>query len=149
MSRRTAAAAKNIAVVVFATPPFVCTSDQITMQHHTSIYASRCVCHSAAGRDCLRISFSVKMASMTRKKTTVYIDEALLRAAKVAAARSGKREYEVFEDALRRHLGFAGTVERIWAGISPEDAPSEEDAARLAAEELAAVRAERSPRRAG
>lgn len=95
------------------------------------------------------ISFSVKMASMSRKKTTVYIDEALLRAAKVAAARSGKREYEVFEDALRRHLGFAGTVERIWAGITPEQAPSEEEAARLAAEELASVRAERSPRRAG
>ena len=37
---------------------------------------------------------------MVRKKTTVYIDEALLRAAKVAAARSGKREYEVFEEAL-------------------------------------------------
>lgn len=61
---------------------------------------------------------------MSRKKTTVYIDETLLRAAKVAAARSGKREYEVFEDALRRHLGFAGTLERIWAGISPEDAPA-------------------------
>lgn len=86
---------------------------------------------------------------MARKKTTVYIDEALLRAAKVAAARSGKREYEVFEDALKRHLGFVGTVERIWAGISSNDAPSEEDAARLAAEELAAVRAERSPRRTG
>jgi hypothetical protein len=89
------------------------------------------------------------MAFMTRKKTTVYIDEALLRAAKVAAARAGKREYEVFEDALRRHLGFAGTVERIWAGISPRDAPSEDEAARIVAEELAAVRAERSPRQAG
>jgi len=86
---------------------------------------------------------------MARKKTTVYIDEALLRAAKVAAARSGKREYEVFEDALRRHLEFAGTVERIWAGINPKYAPSEEEAAQLAAEELAAARAERSPRRTG
>jgi hypothetical protein len=86
---------------------------------------------------------------MTRKKTTVYIDEALLRAAKVAAAHTGKREYEVFEEALRRHLGFAGTVERIWAGISPQDAPSEEEAARIAAEELAAIRAERPPRQAG
>ena len=86
---------------------------------------------------------------MVRKKTTVYIEEALLRAAKVAAARSGKREYEVFEEALKRHLGFAGTAERIWAGISPEDAPTEEEAARLAAEELAAVRAEHSPRRVG
>ena len=85
---------------------------------------------------------------MGRKKTTVYIDEALLRAAKVAAARSGKREYEVFEDALRRHLGLAGVVERIWAGISPEQAPSEEEATRIAAEELAAARAERANRRA-
>jgi hypothetical protein len=93
--------------------------------------------------------FSVKMACMTHKKTTVYIDETLLRAAKVAAARTGRREYEVFEDALRRHLGFAGTVERIWAGISPQDVPSEEEAARTADEELAAVRAERSPRQAG
>ncbi|HEY5855564.1 MAG TPA: hypothetical protein VIW24_16325 [Aldersonia sp.] len=86
---------------------------------------------------------------MARKKTTVYIDEALLRAAKVAAARSGKHEYEVFEDALRRHLGLAVAVERIWAGISPHEAPNEEEAASIAAEELSAVRAARSPRRAG
>ena len=84
------------------------------------------------------------MVAMARKKTTVYIDEALLRAAKVAAARSGKREYEVFEEALRRHLGFSATLERIWAGIAPEDAPREEEAARIAAEELAAVRAGRT-----
>ncbi len=85
---------------------------------------------------------------MARKKTTVYVDEALLRAAKVAAARSGKREYEIFEDALSEHLGLAGAVERIWAGISREDAPSEGEAAKIAAEELAAVRAERAARRA-
>lgn len=87
--------------------------------------------------------------NMARKKTTVCIDEALLRAAKVAAARSGKREYEVFGEALRRHLGFAGAVEEIWAVITPEQAPSEEEAARIAAEELAAARAERSTRRVG
>jgi hypothetical protein len=86
---------------------------------------------------------------MARKKTTVYIDETLLRAAKVAAARAGKREYEVFEEALRRHLGFAGAIEQIWAGISPEQAPSEEEAARIAAEELDAVRTERPTRRVG
>lgn len=86
---------------------------------------------------------------MARKKTTVYIDETLLRAAKVAAARSGKREYEIFEEALRKHLGLADAVERIWAGIGQEESPSEEEAARLAAEELAAVRSERSGRRAG
>jgi hypothetical protein len=86
---------------------------------------------------------------MARKKTTVYIDEALLRAAKVAAARSGKREYEVFEEALRRHLGLTEAVERIWSRISPEEAPSEQEAAQLADEELAAARAERSRHRAG
>lgn len=86
---------------------------------------------------------------MARKKTTVYIDESLLRAAKVAAARSGKREYEVFEEALRRHLGLTEVVEQIWAGISAAEAPSEDEAARIAAEELATVRAERQGRRAG
>ena len=89
------------------------------------------------------------MVGMARKKTTVYIDDVLLRAAKVSAARSGKREYEVFEDALREHLGLAGAVERIWAGIPPEQAPSEEEAARIAAEELAAARAGRPGRKAG
>lgn len=89
------------------------------------------------------------MVGVARKKTTVYLDDSLLRAEKVAAARSGKHEYEVFEEALRRHLGFAGAVERIWADISPEEAPSEEEAARIADEELAAVRAERASRKAG
>lgn len=86
---------------------------------------------------------------MPRKKTTVYIDEDLLRATKMAAARSGQREYEVFETALREHLSLAGTIERIWAGIDPDDAPDEEEAARIAAEELAAVRSAPSGRRAG
>ncbi|NNM97022.1 MAG: hypothetical protein HKL89_05385 [Candidatus Dormibacteraeota bacterium] len=86
---------------------------------------------------------------MTRKKTTVYIDEQLLRAAKAAAARAGKHEYEVFEEALQHHLRLAGAAGRIWAGIRPDDAPSDDEAARIAAEEIAAVRAERSARRAG
>lgn len=85
---------------------------------------------------------------MARKKTTVYIEESLLRAAKIAAARSGKREYEIFEEALSRHLGFTRAVENIWTGIRPEDAPTEEEAARIAAEELAAERVERR-RKAG
>ena len=67
----------------------------------------------------------------------------------MAAARAGKHEYEVFEEALQHHLGFAGAVERIWAGIRADDAPSDDEAARIAAEEIAAVRAERSARRAG
>jgi len=57
----------------------------------------------------------------------------LLRAAKIAAARDGTREYEVFEEALREHLGLGGALQRIWAGIAPGDA-------------LGAMRAERPPR---
>ncbi len=51
---------------------------------------------------------------MPKKKTTVYLDEDLLRATKVAAARSGRREYQVFEATLKRYLGLEG-VEAMWA----------------------------------
>ena len=84
---------------------------------------------------------------MARRKTTVYIDEDLLTAAKVAAARSHKHEYEVFEDALRRHLGLQEVVERVWSNLGT-DAPSEEESLRLAREELAAVRAAARDRQA-
>lgn len=43
---------------------------------------------------------------MAKRKTTVYVDEEVLRAAKVMAARTGKRDSEVFEDALRAHTGL-------------------------------------------
>jgi hypothetical protein len=41
-----------------------------------------------------------------RRKTTIYLDEELLRAARIAAARSGKRVYQVFEESLRAYLGI-------------------------------------------
>ncbi len=50
---------------------------------------------------------------MARKKTTIYIEDTLLKAAKVLAARTGKKEYEVVEDALRGYLGL-GALEKIW-----------------------------------
>ncbi len=46
-------------------------------------------------------------------------------------------------------LGLAKVVERVWAGINPEQAPSEDEVARIATEELSAVRLERAARRAG
>lgn len=67
----------------------------------------------------------------------------------MAAARTGQREYEVFEAALREHLSLAGTVERIWAGIDPAGAPDEQEAARIASEELDAVRDASAGRHAG
>ncbi|MDR7554173.1 MAG: hypothetical protein QN157_01065 [Armatimonadota bacterium] len=41
-----------------------------------------------------------------RIETTVYIDADFLRAVKVAAAPIGKRKYTIFEEALRRFLGW-------------------------------------------
>lgn len=86
---------------------------------------------------------------MARRKTTVYIEDELLTATKVAAARAHKHEYEIFEEALRRHLGLQEVVERVWSGLG-DDAPSEEESLRLAVAERAAARAEkRSARQAG
>lgn len=82
---------------------------------------------------------SVKMASMARKKTTVYLDENLLRATKIAAARSDKRDYEVVEDALRRHLGFS-FLEEVWERNS---GVTEEEAMRVANEEIRDFRREK------
>lgn len=76
---------------------------------------------------------------MARKKTTVYIDEELLTAAKVAAARSRKHEYEVFEEALRSHLGLREAVEGI-RGSAEDDAVDEQEALRVAYAELDAAR---------
>jgi hypothetical protein len=72
---------------------------------------------------------------MVRRKTTVYIDENLLKAAKIMAARAGKKEYEVFEEALRQYLGL-GAVERVWRRNRLREA----EALRLAYSELHAAR---------
>jgi hypothetical protein len=72
---------------------------------------------------------------MAKKKTTVYLDEDLWRAAKVVAARSGRREYQVLEEALRRYLGLEG-LEAIWARSDL----NEEEALALAYQEVHAAR---------
>ena len=41
---------------------------------------------------------------MARKKMTTYVDEELLRSAKILAAKRDGKLYEVFEEALRRYL---------------------------------------------
>jgi len=43
---------------------------------------------------------------LMKRKTTVYLDDALIRAVKVAAARSQLHEYQVMEQALRAFLGL-------------------------------------------
>lgn len=68
---------------------------------------------------------------MTRRKTTIYVDESLLRLTKIAAARGGKREYQIVEEALRSYLGLAA-VEKAWSRTDL----AEEEALALAYEEL-------------
>ena len=73
---------------------------------------------------------------MPKTRTTLTIDEEVLRAVKLRAARSGKRDSEVIEEAVRRHLGLE-LLDRLWAR---NDMPEDE------AMELA-VRAQHSTRR--
>ncbi len=50
---------------------------------------------------------------MTKTRTTLTIDEEVLRAVKVRAARIGKGESEVIEEAVRKDLGL-DLLERLW-----------------------------------
>lgn len=76
---------------------------------------------------------------MAKRKTTIYVDEDLLRAAKVSAARAGKKEYEVFEAALRAYLGL-DVLEAVWARSDL----SEEQAMELANREIHQMRREQT-----
>lgn len=60
---------------------------------------------------------------MPKLRTTVTLDERVLRAVRVKAARTGRRDSDVIEEALRRHLGFE-LLDRAWdtADLSEDDA---------------------------
>jgi len=66
---------------------------------------------------------------MAKVRTTLTIDEEVLRAVKVRGARMGKGDSEVIEEALRRQLGF-DLLERLWQ----KDDVGEEQALQLAVE---------------
>jgi hypothetical protein len=74
---------------------------------------------------------------MTKTRTTLTIDEDVLRAVKVRAARTGKGESEVIEAAVRKDLGL-DLMERLWA----RNNMTEEEAMRLAIDEQRAFRRE-------
>jgi hypothetical protein len=74
---------------------------------------------------------------MAKKKVTWYIDEGILRGVRVSAARQGKRDSEVVEEALGRH-SVLGIAEEVWKRSDL----SEEEALKLAYDELHAMRAE-------
>lgn len=74
---------------------------------------------------------------MTRKRTTLTIDEEVLRAVKVRAARTGKGESEVIEEAIRKDLGL-DLMERLWT----RNDMAEDEAMELALEAQRAARRE-------
>jgi hypothetical protein len=58
-------------------------------------------------------------------RTTVTLDEEVLKWVKVRAARTGKGDSEVIEDSLRRDLGFE-LLDRLWSkNQMPEDEAAE------------------------
>lgn len=66
---------------------------------------------------------------MPKVRTTVSLDEDVLRSVKVRAARQGKGDSQVIEESLRRDLGL-DLLERLWA----KNKMSEDEAMRLAVE---------------
>lgn len=60
---------------------------------------------------------------MAKIRTTLTIDEEVWRAVKVRAARAGKGDSQVIEEALRRYLGL-DLLDRVWsrADLSEEEA---------------------------
>jgi hypothetical protein len=75
---------------------------------------------------------------VARVRTTLTIDEDVLRWVKVRAARTGKGDSQVIEEALRRDLGL-DLLERLWERNQLDDA----EAAELAVEAQHATRRRR------
>ena len=80
------------------------------------------------------MSFLILTASVKRK-TTIYIDDSVLRALKIAATRAGRHDYEVIEQALRSYLGM-----ELLQRSRNNPALSERQAMKLAYDELHASR---------
>ena len=75
---------------------------------------------------------------MARTKTTIYLEPEVLRATRIRAARTGQRDSQVVEDALRQFLGLSVVDE-----IRAEADLDEETALELAYGELRAARRKR------
>jgi hypothetical protein len=78
---------------------------------------------------------------MAKTRTIVTLDERVMRAVRVKAARTGRRDSDVIEEALRRDLGF-DALERMWERADMD----EDEATKLAVE--AQHESRRSKRRA-
>ena len=78
---------------------------------------------------------------MPREKTTIYVDRDVLRATRAAAARTGRSVSDVVETALRDYLGMS-----LIRRMQEKAALGEDEAMKLAYEELHAMRRERGQR---
>jgi hypothetical protein len=72
---------------------------------------------------------------MPKVRTTLTVDEEVLRAVRVRAARTGRRDSEVIEEALRRELGM-DLLRRTW----DRNRLGESEAERMAVEAQHAIR---------
>lgn len=79
---------------------------------------------------------------MPKVRTTVTLDEGVLKWVKVRAARMGKGDSEVIEDSLRRDLGLE-LLDRLWS----ENQMPEDQALELAVEAQHSTRPRRRRRR--
>ena len=75
---------------------------------------------------------------MSRVRTTVTLDEEVLRLIKVRAARLGKGDSQVIEESLRRDLGLE-LLDRLWS----ENRMDEAQAMKLAREAQHSTRSRR------
>ena len=62
---------------------------------------------------------------MPKVRTTLTIDDGVLRAVKVRAARLGRGDSEVIEEAVRRQLGL-DLFERVWSRADLDDDEADE-----------------------
>jgi SpoU rRNA methylase family enzyme len=70
------------------------------------------------------------MQDVAKIRTTLTIDEAVMRAVKLRAAATGRGDSEIIEESLRRDLGLS-VLDEIWDAVEPM---AEDDAMDLALE---------------
>jgi hypothetical protein len=77
---------------------------------------------------------------VTKERVTLSLDAQIVRATRVAAARAGRRDSELVEDALRSYLAI-GVLEEIWRSRARSAPSLDDDAAlKLARDEQHAAR---------
>ena len=72
---------------------------------------------------------SAMMHRMSKVRTTLTVDESVMKAVKMRAARTGRGDSQVIEESLRRDMGL-DLLERLWE----RNAVPERDAEALAVE---------------